>query len=87
MLVAHTGSHEDVSKHSLAVKGCEGDSVQVQCGKQVMVNTIQCAAVSTLEVADWAVVDCTQQLTESGWRECVSMYCTCRSWQPNTTVD
>ena len=35
------------------------------CGKQVAVSALQCLAMSTLEEADLAVVDCTQQLIGS----------------------
>ena len=49
---------------------------QATCGKQVTVNAIQCAAMSTLEEADLAGVDCRQQPAGSGCKQHGSMYST-----------
>ena len=48
---------------------------------------IQCAVTSTLEEADWAVVDCGQRTKKSECKEHIGMHCTCRIWQPNSSVD
>ncbi len=85
MGISQHWQHEVQQLEQLQKAACDKHH-QTDCGKQVTVSAIQCAAVSTLEEAVLTVVDCTQQLRMSGCKEHVSMYCICRTWQPKSTV-